>query len=89
MTSPHDEIARAILEVITPHGGELRLLGRLADPVIENASEREIFFFVPDLHMLSPERTKKFGAYRTGDRCCCSRQAVINPSTNFRPMNRG
>src|SRR5688572_6059120 len=60
--SPHDEIITAVLEVIAPNGGELRLLGRLDDPLIGNANDKEVFLFIPDLHMLSPARTGAFGA---------------------------
>ena len=58
--SPHDEIVSALLEVLGPLGGEIRLLGRVSDPVIGNPSEREVFFLIPDLHLLSPKRRQRF-----------------------------
>ena len=58
----HDEIISTLLEVIAPDG-EIRLLGRINDPIIGNPSEREVFFFIPDLHLLSPERQEFFGKY--------------------------
>jgi UDP-2,3-diacylglucosamine pyrophosphatase LpxH len=39
------------------------LLGRINDPIIGNPSEREVFFFIPDLHLLSPGRQEFFGKY--------------------------
>ncbi|HEX9794422.1 MAG TPA: hypothetical protein VGC54_10605 [Planctomycetota bacterium] len=60
---PHDEIVAALLSVLEPLGGELRLLGRVADPLIGNASAKESYLFVPDLHLISPQRRAAFGAY--------------------------
>ena len=58
--NPHDEIVSSLLEVLGPLNGEIRLLGRVSDHVIGNPSEREVFFLVPDLHLLSPERRQRF-----------------------------
>jgi hypothetical protein len=59
-TNAHDEIVLSLLEVLGPLKGEIRLLGRVNDPVIGNPSEREIFLIVPDLHLLSPQRRQRF-----------------------------
>ncbi len=59
----HDEIISAILEILDPLKGEIRLLGRVNDPCISNSSDREVFFFIPDLHLLSPARQPRFGKY--------------------------
>jgi len=58
--NPHDEVVSAMLEVLGPLRGEIRLLGRVSDPVLGNASEREVFFLIPDLHLLSPQRRQRF-----------------------------
>jgi hypothetical protein len=58
--SPHDEIVSSWLEVLGPRNGEIRLLGRVSDPVIGNPSDREVFFLIPDLHLLSPRRRQRF-----------------------------
>ena len=58
--NPHDEIVSSLLEVLDPLKGEIRLLGRVSDPVIGNPSEREVFFLIPDLHLLSPQRRQRF-----------------------------
>ena len=61
--SAHDQIAAALLEVLHPLGGELRLIGRVNDPVVGNTSDKEAFFFVPDIHTITPDRQARFGAY--------------------------
>ena len=61
--SAHDEIIAAWLEVLTPLGGEVRLVGRVHDPLISNLSETDVFLLIPDLHLLSPARQKRFGHY--------------------------
>jgi len=58
--NPHDEIVSSLLEVLGPLNGEIRLLGRVSDPIIGNPSEREVFFLIPDLHLLSPQRRQRF-----------------------------
>jgi hypothetical protein len=58
--NPHDEIVSSLLEILGPLRGEIRLLGRVSDPVIGNPSEREVFFLIPDLHILSPKRRQRF-----------------------------
>ena len=58
--NPHDEIVSTLLQVLGPLNGEIRLLGRVSDPVIGNPSEREVFFLIPDLHLLSPQRRQRF-----------------------------
>ena len=60
---PHDEIIAAMLEVLTPEGGEIRLLGRLCTPVLGNTSMTDVFLFIPDLHLLSPARQAHYGQY--------------------------
>ncbi len=59
----HDEVAGAILRALRKHGGELRLLARLVDPVLGNPSDREVYFFVPDLHLVSLARRRRFASY--------------------------
>jgi hypothetical protein len=59
----HDEVISALMEVLEQENGEIRLLGRINDPVINNRSDREVFLFVPDLHVISPERQERFGRY--------------------------
>jgi len=61
--NPQDGIISAMLEALDPLNGEIRLLGRVSDPIIGNPSEREVFFFIPDLHLISPERQRLFGKY--------------------------
>jgi hypothetical protein len=61
--SAHDEIISSMLEVLNPPRGEIRLLGRVNDPLLSNPSEKEVFFFIPDLHLISPERQRRFGKY--------------------------
>ena len=61
--SAHDELAAEVLNVITADRGEIRLLGRINDQLIGNTSDKEVFVFVPDLHLLSPARRADFGAY--------------------------
>lgn len=58
----HDDIVAALLDV-PDLSLEVRLLGRIADPVIGNSSDHEVFLFVPDLHVLTPERQKRFANY--------------------------
>lgn len=60
--TPHDEIVTALLDV-PDLSIEVRLLGRVADPIIGNPSDTELFLFIPDLHVLTPERQKRFGNY--------------------------
>ncbi len=48
--NPHDELVSTLLQV----------LSRVSDPVIGNPSEREWFFLIPDLHLLSPQRRQRF-----------------------------
>jgi UDP-2,3-diacylglucosamine pyrophosphatase LpxH len=60
--TPHDEVLSALLD--TPDLNlEVRLLGRVDDPLVGNASDREVFLFVPDLHVITPERARAYGAY--------------------------
>lgn len=60
----HDEVAQTLLSVLEPIGGELRLLGRIVgDEIIGNRSPKEVFFFVPDLHVISAARQASFGNY--------------------------
>ena len=60
--TPHDEVLSALLD--TPGLRlEIRLLGRVADPLIGNASDREVFLFVPDLHVVTAERARAYGQY--------------------------
>ncbi|MHC4943157.1 MAG: metallophosphoesterase [Planctomycetota bacterium] len=60
---PHDAVVKKLQEAIRPLNGEIRLLGRVADPIIGNSSSKEIFFFIPDLHLVSRERQERFGRY--------------------------
>jgi UDP-2,3-diacylglucosamine pyrophosphatase LpxH len=60
---PHDDIVAAILDVIAPAGGEVRLVGRLNDPLIGNRSDHEVFLFIPDLHLVTPLRRAQFAGY--------------------------
>jgi hypothetical protein len=62
-TTPHDQIIAALLSVLGPLQGELRLLNRLADPLIQNSSP-EVFLFVPDLHIVSAAMAARYGNYR-------------------------
>src|SRR5512143_2222534 len=59
--SLHDEIIASMLGILAPLNGEIRLLGRVNDPLLSNPSEKEAFFFIPDLHLISPERQSRFG----------------------------
>jgi hypothetical protein len=61
--SAHDDVLAALLRVLSPRNGELRLLGRLHDPLLGNASDHEVFLLVPDLHLISRAREPSFGAY--------------------------
>jgi hypothetical protein len=63
MTQPHDEVISALLEVLAPKNGQLRLLNRLADPVIGSDTD-DVYLFVPDLHFVSPEQQVRYGNYR-------------------------
>ncbi len=58
--SAHDEIISALLNVLDPLKGEIRLLGRVSHSVIGNPSEKEAFLIIPDLHLLSTERRQHF-----------------------------
>jgi hypothetical protein len=57
----HDEIVTALQSALPP-GSELRLLSRLADPVIGNRTD-DAFLFVPDLHLITDDRQSSFGNY--------------------------
>lgn len=59
----HDAVVEALLEVLQPRDGEIRLLGRVHDARIGNPSDREVYLFVPDLHLVSPARRLHFGHY--------------------------
>lgn len=59
----HDEVISALLKVLTPMNGEIRLIGRVSDPLLGNQSDKETFLFIPDLHLLSPSRQEHFGKY--------------------------
>jgi UDP-2,3-diacylglucosamine pyrophosphatase LpxH len=63
MTTPHDEVITELLDELGPFRGEIRLLGRVSDPLIGNSSDKEVFFFIPDLHLLSPARQRRFDKY--------------------------
>jgi len=52
-----------MLDVLSPEHMEIRLIARVANQVIGNASESEVFFFIPDLHLISPQRQQYFGNY--------------------------
>ncbi len=52
----HDEIIAALQDVLEPLGGEIRLIGRVNDKAIGNASKKEVFLMVPDLHIISSGR---------------------------------
>jgi len=60
MPTPHEEIAAALLTVLQPLNGELRLLARLSNPLINNPSEKETHLFIPDLHLLTPDRHAEY-----------------------------
>ncbi|HEU4409842.1 MAG TPA: hypothetical protein VFS43_31605 [Polyangiaceae bacterium] len=58
----HDEVAAAILRAAAHPRAELRLLGRLNDPLVGNGgNRRDVFFFVPDLHLLSARARARYG----------------------------
>lgn len=57
----HDDIIEAILSVIRPRRGVLRLLGRVQDPRLRHSTADDLFFLIPDLHLLTPRRQKAFG----------------------------
>lgn len=61
--SPHDEVLHALLDGLAPRGGEIRLLGRLDDDVVGNPSDRDVYFFIPDLHLVSEATRRRFGDY--------------------------
>jgi hypothetical protein len=58
----HDDIVHAWTSVLAPLHGELRLVARLADPLIGNDTD-DAFLFVPDLHLVSAARQQSFGNY--------------------------
>jgi UDP-2,3-diacylglucosamine pyrophosphatase LpxH len=62
VSTTHDEIVAAFLSVLAPMQGELRLLSRLADPVIGNDTD-DAFLFVPDLHLITDKRQAHYGSY--------------------------
>lgn len=62
MTTPHDQIASSLLDVLRPVNGELRLLNRLVHPMIGIGTD-DAFLIVPDLHLLSSKRQATFGSY--------------------------
>jgi len=57
----HDEVIEAILSVVGPRKGDLRLLGRVQDPRLGHSAADDVFFLIPDLHLLTPERQIAFG----------------------------
>jgi UDP-2,3-diacylglucosamine pyrophosphatase LpxH len=59
----HDDVLAALTGVLERDRGEVRLLGRVSDPLIGNTVDREVFVFIPDLHLVSPARRAHFGAY--------------------------
>jgi UDP-2,3-diacylglucosamine pyrophosphatase LpxH len=61
--TPHDQVISALLSILEPLKGELRLLNRLSDPLIRNSSS-EVFFFVPDLHLVSAAQAPRYPNYR-------------------------
>ena len=61
--SAHDELLTAWYRVLEPLGGEVRLLGRLDDPLVGNGDSDDVHLFVPDLHLLSPARAADYGPY--------------------------
>lgn len=56
MATPHEDIVACLLTALEPLNGEVRLLGRVCDPLINNGSDREAYLFIPDLHLLTPDR---------------------------------
>lgn len=60
--TPHDEVLAALLDVPNLRV-EIRLLGRVDDPLVGNVSDREVFLFVPDLHLITLERARAYGQY--------------------------
>jgi len=60
--TPHDEVVSALLSV-PGLSVEIRLLGRVDDPLIGNASANDVFVFVPDLHLVTPQRQAQFAKY--------------------------
>lgn len=58
----HDDIIAAWNSVLAPLRGEVRLVARLADPLIGNDTD-DVFLFVPDLHIVSSARQQTFGSY--------------------------
>jgi hypothetical protein len=63
MTNAHNDVVSALSEVLNPIRGEIRLLGRVDDPLVGNPSDKEVFFLIPDLHVLSTARQERFGKY--------------------------
>ena len=60
--SAHDEVAAAVLRAAAHPGAELRLLGRVNDPLVGNGdNRRDVFFVVPDLHLLSAAARARYG----------------------------
>lgn len=60
--TPHDEVVAALLD-IPALDLEIRLLGRINEPLIGNTSDREVYLFVPDLHLVTPERARDYVQY--------------------------
>jgi UDP-2,3-diacylglucosamine pyrophosphatase LpxH len=60
MPTPHEEIVAALLTALEPLNGQVRLLGRLCDPLINNGSDKETYLFIPDLHLLTPDRQAQY-----------------------------
>lgn len=58
--SAHEEVVAEILAALGPNGGEVRLIGRVSDPVLGNPSMKEVYLFVPDLHVLSPGAATRY-----------------------------
>ncbi len=57
----HDEVAAAILRGAAHPRAELRLLGRVNDPLVGNGGNaRDVFLFVPDVHLLSAAARGRF-----------------------------
>lgn len=59
----HDQVVTTMLKVLEPERCEIRLLGRVADERLGNRSDKEVYLFVPDLHLLSAQRLPYFGNY--------------------------
>jgi UDP-2,3-diacylglucosamine pyrophosphatase LpxH len=74
----HDEIIEAILSVVAPRKGDLRLLGRVQDPLLGHAAADDVFFLIPDLHLLTPERQEAFGKREFNYRDPCLLAEILN-----------